>query len=118
MTDKIYKICPADIWQKAQEIGHFSGAGIDLVDGYIHFSTAEQVAQTAHLHFNGQRGLWLIEIETKTLPLKWEESRGGQLFPHLYDDLSMQAVTQIWPMDLDDEGNHILPDMITPLSHS
>ena len=116
MTDKIYKICPADIWQAAQAKGLFSGSGIDLIDGYIHFSTADQVAQTAHLHFNGQTDLWLIEIDTKSLLLKWEESRGGQLFPHLYDEMPMEAVSQIWPMPLDDQGHHILPSHITPLS--
>ena len=115
MTDKIYKICPADIWQEAQNKGRFSGSGIDLIDGYIHFSTADQVAQTAHLHFKGQTDLWLIEIDGGSLDLKWEESRGGQLFPHLYDDLPMTAVSQIWPMPLDDDGHHILPSQITPL---
>lgn len=116
MTDKIYKICPSTIWQTAQEKGLFSGSGIDLTDGYIHFSTADQVAQTAHLHFNGQTGLWLIEIDTKTLDLTWETSRGGQLFPHLYAELPMHTVSQIWPMPLDDDGTHILPSQIPPLS--
>ena len=115
MNDKIYKICPASIWQEAQKTGSFSGSGIDLIDGYIHFSTADQTAQTAALHFKGQTDLWLIEIDAKLLSLTWEESRGGQLFPHLYDSVPMSAVSQIWPMPLGDDGYHELPPVITPL---
>ena len=116
MNDKIYKICPAAIWQEAQKTGSFSGSGIDLIDGYIHFSTADQTAQTAALHFKGQTDLWLIEIDAKSLSLTWEESRGGQLFPHLYDALPMSAVSQIWPMPVGEDGHHELPPVITPLA--
>ena len=81
----IYKICPAQIWQQVEATGFFDGAGIDLADGYIHFSSADQVAETAHLHFAGQDDLVLVEVDAVAINIVWEESRGGQLFPHLYD---------------------------------
>ena len=110
MTSRyIYKICPIDIWQAAEAEGHFTGAGIDLVDGYIHFSTALQVAETAHLHFTAQEGLSLIEIDSHKLDITWEESRGGQLFPHLYDKLPLSAVVQTWSLSVGADGRHILP---------
>ena len=115
MNDFIYKICPAPLWKKAEQAGVFSGSGIDLTDGFIHFSTADQTAQTAHLHFSGQGDLVLVKVATVSLDLKWEASRGGDLFPHLYSDLPLTAVVEVTPMPLDSEGNHILPDDITPL---
>jgi uncharacterized protein (DUF952 family) len=113
MSGVIYKICPAEIWKKAVRAGVFKGAGIDLTDGYIHFSTADQVASTAHLHFNGVEGLVLVLIGTEGLNVVWEESRGGQLFPHLYEDLDMRFVQTVTPMMLNDRGQHIFPQDIT-----
>lgn len=115
MTDFIYKICPASIWEQAERAGVFSGSGIDLSDGFIHFSTADQTAQTAHLHFSGQGDLVLVKVATEHLDLMWESSRWGELFPHLYSDLPMTAVVEVTPMPLDSDSNHILPDDITPL---
>ena len=115
MTDFIYKICPSSVWNKAEQAGFFSGSGIDLTDGFIHFSTADQTAQTAHLHFNGQGDLVLVKVATESLDLMWESSRGGDLFPHLYSDLPLTEVVEVTPMPLDSDGNHILPDDITPL---
>lgn len=109
MIKMIYKIVPTDIWQEAQARGVFSGAGIDVQDGYIHFSTWAQSAETLALHFTGQTGLTFVEIDPSALDIKWEPSRGGQLFPHLYGDLPLSAVTQIWQLTLDEAGRHILP---------
>ncbi len=114
MTDYIYKICPDDIWETASNAGVFKGAGIDLADGFIHFSTADQVAATAHLHFNGVEDLVLVKISTDGLDLVWEESRGGALFPHLYTDLDLAFVDQVIPMPLNDDGDHIFPAEILP----
>ena len=111
----VYKICPEDLWQEAVDAHIFGGAGIDLVDGFIHFSTADQVAVTADLHFNGVQGLVLVKIRTDGLGLIWEESRGGQLFPHLYKDLPLAYVDDVYPMPLDGKGNHEFPPEITPL---
>ena len=105
----IYKICPAKIWQNAEKVGFFSGSGIDLVDGYIHFSTAAQVAETTRLHFASQADLVLVEVNSTAIKIVWEESRGGRLFPHLYDRLPLSTVVSIWPLALAADGTHQLP---------
>ena len=114
MNRFIYKIATGKEWQAAERIGRFDGAPIDLKDGFIHFSTADQVAETAAKHFAGQDGLLLVEIDTQMLggALKYEVSRGGALFPHLYAPLDLAAVTQSWPLPLDEEGLHIFPPEI------
>ncbi len=112
MTAKtIYKIVARDAWREAEAAGIFKGATIDLADGYIHFSTAAQARQTAALHFKGQGDLLLVAVSTVTLgdSLKWEPSRGGDLFPHVYGDLSMEAVSHVDDLPLGDDGVHTLP---------
>jgi uncharacterized protein (DUF952 family) len=110
----IYKICDAGIWAKAEREGLFRGAAIDLTDGYIHFSTAGQVAETAARHFAGQPDLVLAAVDAEALggELKWEPSRGGALFPHLYGPLAMSAVRWVKPLPLGRDGCHVLPDLI------
>ncbi|NDA08734.1 MAG: DUF952 domain-containing protein [Alphaproteobacteria bacterium] len=114
MTPYIFKICTQAIWDEAITKGQFDGAGIDLEDGYIHFSTAEQVAETAWLHFNGLNDLVLVKVRVDGLALKWEESRGGQSFPHLYDALSLEFVEDVFPMPLATSGEHVFPNEIPP----
>jgi len=80
----IYKICDADLWDSAEKSGRFTGAEIDLKDGFIHFSTADQLAETLRLHFAGRDGLCLITVDTSLLDIQWEPARSGDLFPHLY----------------------------------
>ena len=111
MDKIIYKITPQDAWHAAKAKGVFVGAPIDLADGYIHFSTAEQARETADKHFAGQDGLLLVAIDAAALGdvLKWEPSRGGALFPHLYANLSMDTVLWERPMPLDQNGVHQLP---------
>ena len=111
MSRYIYKICPTALWQEAEATGIFTGAGIDIQDGYIHFSTAAQSAETLALHFTGQQGLSFVEIDTSVLDIKWEASRGGQLFPHLYAPLPLSAVTNHWQLALDQNRVHILPPL-------
>ena len=91
---RIYKLLGMEDWGRAQDAGVFDGAGIDLADGYIHFSTAAQAPETARLHFAGRGDLVLLEVEADELgaALKWEPSRGGQLFPHLYGTLPLEQV--------------------------
>jgi uncharacterized protein (DUF952 family) len=103
---RVYKILSAQAWAAAQRAGRFEGAGIDLADGYIHFSTAAQAPETARLHFAGQAGLVLLRIDAGTLgdALKWEPSRGGQLFPHLYGALDCAEVEAVTPIPLDRDG--------------
>ncbi|WP_298261124.1 DUF952 domain-containing protein [uncultured Litoreibacter sp.] len=95
----IYKIMTADAWSKFQATSRFTGAQIDLTDGYIHFSTATQAKETAAKHFTGQTDLWLVWGKAPTdSALKWEVSRGGAEFPHLYRDWELSEVTSAAPL--------------------
>jgi uncharacterized protein (DUF952 family) len=109
----IYKICPISLWRQAERDGMFTGAPIDLQDGYIHFSTAEQVKETASKHFAGQHELLLIAIRADVLgpALKWEPSRGGALFPHLYGPLPLDAVMWVKSLPLGQDGRHVFPEL-------
>jgi uncharacterized protein (DUF952 family) len=107
----IYKICPASLWREAARAGVFRGAENDQRDGFIHFSTAAQVAETAAKHFAGEPDLVLVRADSARLgdALKWETSRGGALFPHLYGDLALAAVTKVDPLPLGPDGRHRFP---------
>jgi len=113
MDRYIYKICARPLWQAAEQAGVFTGAEIDIRDGYIHLSSQSQIAETLALHFTSQPDVLLIEVDSAHLEIKWEPSRGGQLFPHLYASLPMQAVSAVWPLALDAKGVHILPAFST-----
>lgn len=108
----IYKIVRAEVWEQACATGIFAGAQIDLKDGFIHFSSAEQVRETAALHFAGQDNLFLVAVDTGALgeDLKWEASRHGQKFPHLYSALTMAHVLWSRPITMAKDGSHILPE--------
>jgi len=109
----IYKICPAALWRQAEVDGVFRGSPVDLADGYIHFSTAEQVKETAARHFAGQRDLLLVAVDDETLGsvLQWEPSRGGALFPHLYAPLDVKDVISVVPLPLGADGKHVFPPL-------
>jgi uncharacterized protein (DUF952 family) len=102
----IYKIVSAATFQSAADA--FRGAGVDLSDGFIHFSTGEQVRETAARHYKGQGDLLLVAVEAERLgtALKWEVSRGGALFPHLYGALPLSAVSWAKPLPLGADGAH------------
>jgi uncharacterized protein (DUF952 family) len=102
----IYKIVAAPVWRASTRL--FRGAGVDLCDGFIHFSTSTQVATTAARHYAGQSDLLLVAVAAERLgdALKWEISRGGDLFPHLYGELPVAAVVWVKPLPLDVEGGH------------
>jgi uncharacterized protein (DUF952 family) len=104
----IYKIASAALWQEAEAKGHFDGAPVDLADGFIHFSAEDQVAETVAKHFAGQSDLVLAAIDPERLgpELKWEISRGGALFPHLYAPLPVGAVLWVRPLPLGADGRH------------
>ena len=107
----IYKICEHKQWSDAERESVFPGSAVDYADGYIHFSTAAQVAATAGKHFAGMTGLVIVAVDAEALGpmLKWEPSRGGAVFPHLYGPLPLAAVRWVKPIRLDDDGRHILP---------
>jgi len=109
----IYKICPAALWREATRLGRFRGSDVDVRDGFIHFSTAAQAAETAAKHFAGQRDLLLLQVDAAGLgaALKWEPSRGGVLFPHLYGDLDLAAVIKVEPLPLGADGRHAFPPL-------
>ncbi|MGH6861992.1 MAG: DUF952 domain-containing protein [Phyllobacterium sp.] len=113
MTQLIYKIADRALWQAAEALGVFSGAPVDQTDGYIHFSTADQALETAARHFSGQEDLLLIAVEADRLgdALKYEPSRGGALFPHLYASLPLDAVAWVRPLPLGSDGKHQFPDL-------
>jgi len=106
----IYKIFHAHEWAELRTNGTTRGAPIDIADGYVHFSTAEQAAETAAKHFTGQNDLFLIAVEADTLgdDLKWEVSRGDALFPHLYREMRIADVHWAQPLPLKD-GTHEFP---------
>jgi uncharacterized protein (DUF952 family) len=105
----VYKIVATEEWAKAQAAGVFTGAAIDRADGFIHFSTAEQAPETAAKWFAGRGDLTLAAIDADALgdDLRWEPSRGGALFPHLYAGLPMSAVVWSRPLPLGPEGGHV-----------
>lgn len=107
---RIYKILPRPEWEAARTSGRFEGSGIDRQDGYIHFSTAEQAQETARRHFPGQAGLVVLEVEADDLgdALRWEPSRGGALFPHLYGALDVALVRAVTEAPLGADGVPVL----------
>ena len=113
MTTLIYKIAPRALWREAEARGTFAGAPVDLADGYIHFSTAAQVRETAAKHFAGQDDLLLVAVDAEGLgaALKWEVSRGGALFPHLYAPLDPAVATWVKPLPLGEGGAHVFPEL-------
>src|SRR5690349_14639210 len=107
----VYKICTAPEWHQAERAGAYRGSAVDRKDGFIHFSTAEQAAETAAKWFAGQHDLVLVAVDGAALgaQLRWEPSRGGVLFPHLYGELPLQAVLRVDPLPLDAAGRHMFP---------
>jgi uncharacterized protein (DUF952 family) len=97
----IYKILPRTEWELASAVGRFEGSRVDVADGFIHFSAADQLAETARRHFAGQADLVVLTVDGQALgpALRWEPSRGGVLFPHLYAPLDCAQVIEVAPMD-------------------
>ena len=107
----IYKILRADEWAMLQARGETAGAPVDIADGYVHFSTAAQLRETAARHFAGEEGLMLLAFDPDAMSgdLRWEPSRGGALFPHLYAPLRLSEMAWAKPLPLG-PGGHVFPD--------
>ncbi len=107
---RIYKILTRGEWEAARTAGRFAGSAVDLADGFIHFSTGVQAAETARRHFAGQPDLVFLEVEADDLgeALRWEPSRGGDLFPHLFGPLTPSQVLSVTEAPLDDAGVPVL----------
>ncbi|HEX8300469.1 DUF952 domain-containing protein [Sphingomonas sp.] len=105
-----YKVLTTD-QKNALETGAFKGAPVDLQDGFIHLSTADQIGETIDRHFPGQEGLWLAAVDLEALgdAVRWEASRGGQLFPHLYGALPLNVVTAYSELHYEADGSLRLP---------
>lgn len=108
-----YKILTAAQWAAFTRAGSFAGAPVDLADGYVHLSAAATVIETAARHFTGQDDLVLVTVDLDALgdAVRWEVSRGGALFPHLYGALPMAVVVRSDPLPLDDAGCHRFPEL-------
>ena len=110
---RIYKICSASAWREAERQGVYRGSADDIRDGFIHFSLPSQLAETARKHFFGQTGLFLIEVDADALgdALRWEPSRSDELFPRLYGELDLGAVTNVLDMHTRADGSHDIPEL-------
>lgn len=113
MSQLIYKIVPKSLWREAEAARVFTGAPVDIADGFIHFSTASQARETAAKHFAGQDNLLIAAIDGGKLgpALRYEPSRGGALFPHLYGPLSLDNVVWVKPLPLGADGSHVFPQL-------
>lgn len=108
----LYKVMPKDIWNTVGQSGVFRGSGIDHEDGYIHLSAGDQVVETVSKHFAGQEDLVLVAVDEDDLgeSLKWEPSRGGALFPHVYGTIDAEAFRSHWELPVGEDGDHLFPD--------
>jgi uncharacterized protein (DUF952 family) len=109
----IYHMCRQAEWAAAETTGTYRGSSQDAADGFIHFSTAEQIRESARKHRAGQGDLVLVTVDAERLgaALKWDQSRGGTLFPHLYGPLPLEAVVRVDPLPTGRDGLHLFPEM-------
>lgn len=112
MAEPVYKILTRAAFKEAERKGHFTGSADDIGDGFIHLSAGHQLEGTLAKHFAGQAGLLLLAVDPARLgpDLKWETSRGGALFPHLYAPLDLAAVLWVETLPLGEDGRHVLPE--------
>ncbi|HZY67264.1 MAG TPA: DUF952 domain-containing protein [Devosia sp.] len=110
----IYKICSHEAYRVFAKTGVFPGMPVDLQDGYIHLSTADQLGETLRLHFAGQGPVVVFSVRTAELEtaLRWEPSRGGQLFPHLYGDLPISALGEHATVSVESDASVSLPEWV------
>ena len=110
--DLIFHMCRREEWQAAAASGAYPGSSHDRADGFIHFSSRAQIVESAAKHRAGQEGLVLLSVDPDALgpALKWEKSRGGALFPHLYGALPASAVVRVDDLPLGEDGRHVFPD--------
>lgn len=112
MTDPLaYKILTGPEMEAFERDGVFAGSEADRRDGFIHLSACDQLTETADKHFAGQDGLWIVgvDLDAHGDQVRWEPSRGGRPFPHLYEPMRLEAVTAYGPLQRDDDGRVKLP---------
>lgn len=109
----VFKICPRADWVRARALGLLAPSPDDARDGYVHLSRRSQLGGTLERHFRGRDDLVLLAVRIDRLPeraMRWETSRGGELFPHLYDTLGVASVERVFDLPLDASGLHVLPE--------
>jgi uncharacterized protein (DUF952 family) len=113
MTQMIYHMCRADEWAAAIKTGTYRGSSQDIADGFIHFSTAAQIVESARKHRAGQNGLLLVAVDAERLGdrIKWEPARNDALFPHLYGPLDPAESASVRALPLGPDGNHVFPEL-------
>lgn len=113
MNPMIYHMCPAEAWAEGVAAGRYLGSADDRRDGFLHFSTAEHLAESARRHRAGEAGLVLVAVEASRLGerLRWESARGGALFPHLYGPLLAHEVASVVELPLGPDGEHVFPPL-------
>ncbi|MAJ35431.1 MAG: hypothetical protein CBC12_09530 [Candidatus Puniceispirillum sp. TMED52] len=113
----VFKICLYSEWQEAVNKGVYTGSALDLRDGFIHLSSSDQVIETAQLHFMNISDLLLVAVDPAGLDIRYEESRNGQMFPHLFSDLPVSAAVNVQPISMDADGVPIITaDMLAAAS--
>ena len=109
----IFKIIDKDDWQKAKQKGTYGGSQKDIEDGYIHFSEEDQVEETLRRHYQKKDNLLLLKVNAFKLEhLLWEQASNGDMYPHLYSPLDIANVEEEFELPLNDDGNHILPEIL------
>ena len=110
----VYKVCPKLNWEAAERDGTVPKSSDDRRDGFLHLSTADQLSDTLAKHFAGQPDLVLIQIRLRIVEksVRWEPSLSGKVYPHAYEDVPVSAVEGVWPLTLDDDGRHTLPECL------
>ena len=109
---KVFKVCEEDDWESTKNKDLFFGSKADRRDGFIHFSSSEQLEETLEKYFKSKSPLYLLEVKTDELELVWEISRNNQLFPHLYSPLPLDMVSRVYRIFIDDVGKHIIPEQV------
>lgn len=113
--DLIFHVCQAEEWAKAQSVGFYEGSSQDKADGFIHLSAFDQVRVSVAKHRAGQDNLVILCVDPSRVPdasLRWEASRGGKLFPHIYGVIELDSVVRAEPLHLNEDGDHVFPDDI------
>ena len=109
---KVFKVCEEYDWERTKNEDFFLGSKADRSDGFIHFSTSEQLEESLEKYFKSKSPLYLLEVNTDDIELVWEISRNTQMFPHLYSPLPLNMVSQVHRIFIDDEGKHIIPKQV------
>lgn len=110
---KVFKVCEENEWESVKNNEFYEGSKSDQSDGFIHFSTSEQLKETLERHFKSKSPLYLLEVKTGDLELVWERSRNKQLFPHLYKPLPLRMVNQVYKIFMDSQGRYIIPEHVS-----